>query len=330
MRHLYRTSPDLVADRRTWTGSVLDSETFLFRKFIHVNSHTPRLTLSACALALLTAMLWGGLSVSIKVALGGLPPFLLAAARFLLGLITVFIWVFFSRIPLRLAPGERRGLLLLIPLFVGQIYVLNLGTHLTLASRATIFTCSYPLFTALLAHFTLDGDRLSVSKGVGMALSFGGVLLVFAESLALHELSYIPGDLLSLGSGFLLGARHVYAKHLLKDIHPGKLLFWQATLSVPCFLLLSAAFEQQVHYAFTPEIGVAILYQGMVVAGFCFIVMTSLLRKYRASQLGTFGFATPVFGVLLSNILLAEPISAGLLASMLLVGAGIAIVNRES
>ena len=66
-----------------------------------------------------------------------------------------------------------------------------------------------------------------------------------------------------------------------------------------------------------------------MVAGFCFVVYYSLLRRYSASHLGAFGFVTPVFGVLLSDLLLHERLSPGILASMFLVGVGIAIVNWE-
>jgi len=54
------------------------------------------------------------------------------------------------------------------------------------------------------------------------------------------------------------------------------------------------------------------------------------LRRHRASRISVFGFITPVIGVLLSSVLLDESLSTGLLSSMILVGAGIAIVNYES
>lgn len=289
-----------------------------------------RLTLSAGSLALLTAVLWGGNSVAIKVALAGMPPLALAGTRFLLGGLTVFTRAILIRIPLRLKAGERRGLFQLVCLFIAQIYLLNAGTHFTLASRSTVFISTYPFFTALFAHLFLPGDRFSRLKIIGMVLSFAGVVLIFAESLALGELGHLPGDLMVLISGLLLGARQVYTKRLTQGIHPAKLLFWQATLSLPLFALLSALLEGGTSYRFTPAVVGAILYQGLIIAGFCFLVATTLLRRYRASRLGVFGFVTPVFGVLLSNLLLGESLSPGLLASMLLVGVGIAIVNSET
>jgi drug/metabolite transporter (DMT)-like permease len=73
-----------------------------------------------------------------------------------------------------------------------------------------------------------------------------------------------------------------------------------------------------------------LLYQGLVLAGFCFIVITSLVRRYQASKLSVFGFITPVFGVLLSKYLLGEVLSTGLISSMILAAIGIAIVNHDS
>ncbi len=289
-----------------------------------------RLTLKAGSLALLTAVLWGGNSVAIKLALGGMPPLALAGARFFLGGLAVLTWVILIRIPLRLQAGERRGLLQLVLLFIAQIYLLNAGTHFTLAGRSTVFISTYPFFTALFAHLFLPGDRLSRLKILGMALSFAGVVLVFAESLALDELTHLPGDLMVLASGLLLGGRQVYTKRLTQAIPPAKLLLYQAALSLPVFILLSALLEADAAYRFTPGIVGAVLYQGLIIAGFCFLVATTLLRRYRASRLGVFGFVTPIFGVLLSNLLLGETLSPGLLASMLLVGAGIAIVNSEA
>ena len=73
----------------------------------------------------------------------------------------------------------------------------------------------------------------------------------------------------------------------------------------------------------------ALLYQGIIVAGFCFITWISLLRHFSASRLSAFGFLTPVFGVFLSSLLLFEKLSLGLLMSMILVGAGIIFVNQD-
>jgi drug/metabolite transporter (DMT)-like permease len=122
----------------------------------------------------------------------------------------------------------------------------------------------------------------------------------------------------------------VYIKILTQGIHPAKLLLWQAALSIPVFFLLSFFFERDFHYQFDSRVILGILYQGVMVAGIGFIVLTLLFQRYIASRVGVFQFITPVFGVLFSNLLLGEGLSFGLIASMVLVGTGIAIVNYES
>ena len=288
-----------------------------------------RIGLKAGFLASLATALWGGNSVSIKIALEGMPPVAMAGIRFALGALTVTVGALFSGVSVRVPAARWRALGGLALLFCVQIVLLNVGTHGTNASRSTVLITTYPFFTALFAHFFVPGDRLSAHKVLGLALSFAGVVLIFAESLVLAETAYLVGDALVLVSGMLLGLRQVVIKRLVSGLHPFQVLFWQAVLSLPVFVGVSALFERGMFWELSPRVIGAVLYQGVVIAGFCFILMVSLLRRHTASKLGVFGFVTPVFGVVLSALLLGEEMSAGLLASVGLVAVGIVVVNRE-
>ena len=204
-----------------------------------MNVQNERLNTRAALLNLLTAILWGGNSVSIKLGLSGIPPLCLAGMRFLLGGLVVYIWTRPLKIDLKLQSNERRGIVGLIFIFLAQIYLLNAGTDYTLASRSTIFISAYPFFTAAFAHLFIPGDKISTRKMTGMVLSFLGVVLIFAESLSLGELQHLLGDILVLASAALLGARQVYLKRLTQNMHPGKVLLWQSAPSVPIFFFLS-------------------------------------------------------------------------------------------
>lgn len=280
-------------------------------------------------IAIFTAILWGGNAVAIKIGLGGIPPLALAALRFCLGSAVVLVWTKILRVPLSLKSGELVPLIGLGALFTLQIYLLNGGTRLTLAGRSAVFISTYPFFAALFAHFFIPGDRVGRQKVIGMVLSFAGVVFVFAESFAVGELRHIPGDLMVLASAVLLGARLIYVKSLTQNMHPGKVLLWQAVFGIPAFSLLSLVFEGPWKHGLDGAVISAVLYQGLVVAGLCFIIHTTLLRRYVASRLTVFGFITPVAGVILSGLLLSERISLGLVASLVFVAAGIAIVNRS-
>ncbi len=294
-----------------------------------MNVQNERLTAGAAGLTLLTAILWGGNSVAIKIALAGVPPLALAGVRFLLGGLFLTVWCVISRTTIRPANGETPRILRLLILFVAQISLLNGGTANTLAARSTVFISAHPFFTALFAHLFIRGDQSGATRFWGMALSFSGVILVFGESIARAEWTYLKGDLMVLLSALLLGARQVYLKRLAQDILPARLLVWQSALSLPVFFGASFLFEHIGQVTLPTDVILGIFYQGLVIAGFCFLVLTNLLKRYRASQIGVFGFVTPIFGVILSNLLLGEPVSPGLLGSMVLVGAGIALANRD-
>ncbi len=281
------------------------------------------------ALVLLLGLLWGGNSVSIKIGLQGVPPFALATMRFLLGFAAITLWSLHQRVPLRMNPGELLPLVFVSAIFTLQITTLNLGTQITEASRSTVFISTYPFFTALFAHFWVPGDRLSVRKTIGITLAFGGVLLTFGGNLNFGAQDYLRGDFIVLLSGCLLGLRTVVTKLIIQSIHPYRLLFWLMVFSIPCFVISSLFLEREANFHFSVSGVSAIFYQGIVIAGFCFVSWTSILEQYSPSRLVVLFFVTPLFGVLLSYLLLGDEIGFTLIVGACLVAYGIYLVNKR-
>ena len=282
---------------------------------------------SAGALALLASFLWGGNQIAIKAGLAGVPPIALAGLRFSIGLAIVAAAARLSGVSVRLRPGNLRGHLGLGLLFVVQIIALNGGTEYTNASRSTVLITTYPFFTAFFAHFFIPGDRLDLPKVAGLGLAFTGVVLMFAEGLAPGEGQYLVGDAVVLLGGLLLGLRQVVLKRMVHGQHPYQVLFWQALMGVPVFALLSWWWEGDAVWSWTPGVAVGVLYQGVVVAGLCFILWVSLLQRHSASRLGVFGFSTPIIGVVCSAMIMGDEVTPVLLASVGLVALGIVAVN---
>lgn len=253
----------------------------------------------------------------------------MAGIRFLVGSLIVLVWVYMDRVSLKMKSGEKGSLVLLAFLFTAQISLLNVGVNHTLAGRSTILISTHPFFVGIFAHILLSGDRMKPLKILGMTLSFLGVVFIFAESFVLKDFQYLLGDFLMLASAILLGLRLVYIKRLTQGIHPGRLLLWQAALSIPMFFLFSLIFEGNFVYQWNTKIAAGIFYQGVIIAGIGFIITTKLYQRYVASHVGVFHFVTPIIGVIFSHILLGEGISVGLIGSMILVALGIAIVNHS-
>ena len=280
------------------------------------------------ALSLLLAFLWGGNSPSIKVGLDDFPPMALAFFRFVIGLVVVGSWSLYRRVSLGLQRGELPRLLLLTAIFILQIICLNTGTKYTTASRSTIFINVYPFFTALFAHFWIPGERLSVPKTLGIIVAFSGVFITIAPNLGEGETSII-GDILVLVSGCFLGLRVVVTKLLVQAIHPYRLLVWYLSLSLPCYAVMNLILERGEPMQLTLASTAALLYQGGVIAGYCFLAWTSILERYSASKLVVLFFATPLSGVLFSYLVLGDELTLHLLGGAILVAAGIYLVNMR-
>ena len=280
------------------------------------------------ALSLLLAFLWGGNSPAIKVGLQDFPPMALAFFRFVIGLVIVGVWSLYRHVSLGLRRGELPRLLLLTAIFIIQIICLNTGTKFTTASRSTIFVNVYPFFTALFAHFWIPSERLSIPKTLGIIVAFSGVFITVAPNLGEGETS-ILGDILVLISGCFLGLRVVVTKLLVQSIHPYRLLVWYLSLSLPCYAAMNLILERGAPMQLTLSSAIALLYQGGVIAGYCFLAWTSILERYSASKLVVLFFATPLSGVLFSYIVLGDELTFSLLVGAVLVAAGIYLVNMR-
>jgi len=284
-------------------------------------------SLKVAMLMLLLACFWGGNAIAVKIGLRYTRPFLLAGLRFGLGAIAIAGWGIFNRIDLRPRREEVAHLIVLSLIFAAQICTFTMGLDLTLAGRASLFINTNPFFVAILAHFFISNDRLSIRKTSGLILAFLGIYLVFRDRMGISN-ARITGDSLILVSAIFLGILGVYTKSLVQRINAYKLLLWQMIFALVPFFGLSLIFERSASHIISLNLIFAIMYQGIVVAAFCFVTWTLLLKRHSASKISAFLFATPLFGVGLGNLILHEAITPFLIVGAILVATGIYVVNR--
>lgn len=278
---------------------------------------------------LFLAMLWGGNAVSLKIGLQEFSPFASAGLRFTIGLVLIASWASANGISIKPQRHEYLRLFLCALLFITQITALNVGADFTRAGRTAVMTNTYPLFVALIAHFVVPGDYMTRRKALGLAFAFGGICFVFRDNFVGSTQEFLVGDLLTLLGGFLLGLLIVVTNRLIQHINTYCVLVSQMVIGVPVFFTLSAIFEGKAGYGFSFPALFAILYQGAGIAGFCFVAWTLLLKDHPPSRLSVFFFTTPLWGILLSNLLIGEPITVGLTIGAVLVALGIYTINRS-
>lgn len=284
------------------------------------------LGLAAGSLAVLTFALWGGNNLAVKISVEALPPLAAAFYRFALGLGFFLLMARLRGDSLRLEQGQFAPLAGLALLFIVQIATLNVGTVHTSAARGTVFLGAHPLFIALFAAL-LAGERLGLLKVVGLGLAFAGVVATFADAF-LGAGETLLGDGLMLLSAVLLGLRLVVLKKIIATMPQFRALAWQVGLSLPVFALLTLTLERGRWGDVGARHVFAMLYQGVVVAGFCFSVNAWLYQRFRAGDVAAYTFTVPLWGVLFCYLIAGDPVTAWLAAGVGLVALGIAIASR--
>ncbi len=281
-------------------------------------------------LMLLVASLLGGGALAVKVGLQGFPPLKMAFFRSILGVIAVGGIGLYYGMSMRLRFEELPRLLFIAALYTLHTITLNFGTDFTTASRSTIFFTLYPVFTVLFAHFWLPGDRLSVRKVIGIFAAFFGVVVALAPNLQDGSVTkYFIGDVIVILAACFLGLRVTLTKVFVQDIYPYRFLVWLLGLNIPIFLVLSYFFEREQPIKWTLASGAALLYQGWIITGFCFLMLTWTLRTYKASKLVVLSFLMPISGVLFSYLFLGDELTFSVLIGTGLVASGIYLVNMR-
>lgn len=287
--------------------------------------------LRSALLAIFVSILWGGNVVSIRVGVDSVPPLWSAFWRMLVGVIFVSAWARAQGVPLWPEPKEWKPLFILGILFTFQIALLNSGAAFTSPAFAVVILNSYAVFANLTGHFFSNLEtRITPMRATGLVLALAGVaVLAFGQKTSTLAPRPLLGNFLLILSSLLLGIRQVYTRWLVQDVNPTRTVIWQMAWSVPLFLAIAAAFEPPVRDRLTWQAVVAIGYQGVVVAGICFIVWAALLKRHAAGTLSMFAFLVPICGIALSALIFDEPLRPTLLIGGLFVLAGIAIVTRD-
>ena len=280
------------------------------------------------ALALLISVFWGVNPAFIKLALADIAPIRLAAIRFVVGGATIVLWAWWAgRLAgFRIAPGEARPLVVVSMLLAIQVALMNYGTNITSAAHSAIILNSYAVHIVALAHFLIPGDRLSPRRLTGILIAYAGIVLLFARQ-APGGGSTVLGDLMIFVSSVLLAERTVYLASAVHRLDPVKLLLAQTVIG--CFIFsIYAAIAEPGPTNWTLALTAIVAFQGVVLAGFNFMINLWLLGRYRPSALAAFFLTQPIFGVVAAAVVTRDALTTELIVASAAVTIGIWLTSR--
>jgi drug/metabolite transporter (DMT)-like permease len=282
------------------------------------------------ALLIFICLIWGGNMVSIKFSNMGIPPMVAATVRSMIA--ATLLWGFAAargKSVWMKGPDLRFGVTIGI-LFGLDFLFLYWGTAYTVASRAVIFLYTHSIWAAIGAHFFLKGDRLTPLKTSGLLISFLGVVLVFGVKSGNLPPNYWIGDILEVVAALFWAATTVYIKWSTgkRPFDHYQTLFSQLFYSIPVLAVGLLILDLGKPVVLSAPVLGALFYQSVVVAFVCYLLWFWMIHTYPVGRLVSFLFLVPLFGVLLSGVILGDPLPLQLWAGLLCVGSGIYLVNK--
>lgn len=265
--------------------------------------------------------------VVIKVTGGGFGPVFQAALRSVGAVLVLLIWMRLRGYSFAIPRNAVIWGVLSGVLFGFEFICLYLALDKTTVSRASIIFYTMPVWLALAAHVLLPGERLSGIRVLGLILAVAGVTLALFDRS--NGAASLAGDILALVATFgWAGIALLVRLTPLAHVKPVMQILFQVAVSAP-ILLIAAPFFGPLMRDLEPIHLLGLLFQIVCVGSFGFLAWFWLMSIYRASSVASFSFLSPVFAVLFGWALLGEHIGPAVWGALLLVAAGIFLINRK-
>ena len=284
----------------------------------------------AAAIVVMLCLSWGFNQVAVKLAIHDIPPLTQSTIRSIVAALIVAGWCKARGIPLlardgTLLPGLAAGLL-----FGAEFILIYQGLVYTTATRAVLFIYLAPFFVVLGARIFLPADRFGAAQWLGLGLSFAGMLVAFGVPMPALDPRQIIGDMMMVGAALFWAATTLIIKaSALNRVPAEKVMQYQLVVSAPVLALAALLFGERMTAMPSALSLWALAYQTVWVVSVTFVIWFALVARYSANRLSSFTFLTPLFGVAAGHLMLDEPLTPAFAAAVVLVAAGLLLVNRS-
>ncbi|WP_210364088.1 DMT family transporter [Bacillus sp. REN3] len=253
---------------------------------------------------------------------------LFAGYRFLLAGLLILVLFMLNR-EMKFKP-ETAGPLLKIGFFQTflQYVLFYIGLSYSTGIQGSIIAGTTSFFQILLAHFLYPDDRMNRLKVAGLMIGFTGV--VFANwPNGEYEIHFGIGEIL-LMLAMLSGAYgNILAKNGSATMEVIYLTSYQMILGSLGLVAIGVFSVGFVPFEFDLISLLMLVYLAFLSAA-GFILWNNVMKYNQVGKVSLYLFLVPVFGVILSSVLLDEMLHYLVIAGLIFVVAGIVLVNRPA
>ena len=214
---------------------------------------------------------------------------------------------------------------------IGQYILFYIGLAHTSGVRASIMEGTNVFVAIFVASLIFHQEILTGKKILGSVLGFAGVILINLAGKSLGEGNFYSGDLLVFGSTVCYAFSSIFLKRYSKHEDPLVLSAYQFLLGGLIMIVIGLIFGGRLSLAEGGLKGNLLLCYLAFISAVAYSIWGILLKYNPISKVSVFGFMNPMFGVILSALLLKEGSVLNFtgILSLILICTGIFIVNKE-
>lgn len=288
-------------------------------------------------LAAICTFLWGSAFPSIKVGyelfnisannVGG--KLIFAGYRFLLaGLFVLLMQIVRKKDIFKISMKDLKEVTILGLSQTSLQYIFfYIGLTYTTGVRGSIINGTSTFFSILLAHYIYKNDKLSSNKIIGCILGFIGVVIINLGGSSVLEGSFsFKGEGFIMIAAFLISISSIYGKKISQNKDASTVTGYQLTIGGLALIILGYILGGHLSN-FTVKSTLLLIYMALL-SSVAFALWSQLIKYNKVGVISVYNFLIPVFGTILSTIVLKENIfDLKILIALILVCAGIYLVN---
>ncbi|MFT8607637.1 DMT family transporter [Liquorilactobacillus ghanensis] len=269
----------------------------------------------------LSASIWGGMFVVVKIVVVHVPPVELVWLRYLIAIIVLILISLIRKEKWTVNKTDLK-LIFLIGLIGNTISIVTqeTGTWLSSAQTGAVITSATPTFMILFAWWLLK-EKLTRIKVLSVIMATSGVICIVGIHLTGHNV--LLGVLSLIVAALTWALMSVLIKKLSGSYTALQVTIMSASVAIICLSPVVIADHQVLRRIdfFNPIIILCLLYLGVVSTALAFVMWNRGLHLVSAGKSGLFFLLQPIVGTLLGWLLLNEKLTWGfLVGSCLIIG----------
>jgi drug/metabolite transporter (DMT)-like permease len=274
---------------------------------------------------------WGSTFLAIRVGVREMPPFLMAAIRFLLAGVLMFVWLLVKRTAMPTARQWASATLLAVLIFVCDYGLLFWAEQKVASGIAAVMMATIPVFMSLSEILFLGTQRLTARLSIALLAGIAGVLVLVSHSFGLGEQPIATSGAIALLISSLSWSIASALSRKLPLPESKAMSSASQMLSGGIMLTLTAAALGEFHgfraQAVSREAWLALAY--LIVAGSIvgFTAYVWLLHHESPTRVGTYAYVNPVVAVIFGYFFGGEAIGPRTLLGTLLVLVSVVVIT---